>query len=164
MARLGRQKKSQVVGLRTVAAFEFAKGLLVALLGLGLVSMSHRGVDLEDITQGLLYVLHIDRGRHLSQVFLRAAERLDDVNLLAVAAGAAVYSMLRCVEAFGLWTGRVWAQWIALVSGAVYLPLEIYELIRKPTTSRWMLFSINLLIVAYMAYLRWRDRGRRSPA
>jgi uncharacterized membrane protein (DUF2068 family) len=160
MSRLSPHENSHSVGLRTVAIFEFAKGLLVAVLGLGLVSISHRGLDLEDIARSLLYVLHINRGRHLSQVFLRAAERFDDVNLLAIAAGAAVYSILRFVEAFGLWTGRMWAQWLALVSGAVYLPLEIYELIRKPTTSRWMLFSVNLLIVAYMAYLRWRDRAR----
>ncbi len=44
-----------------------------------------------------------------------------------------VYSGARSVEAYGLWFERRWAEWFALISGAIYLPVEIYELRRHVT-------------------------------
>jgi len=145
-------------GLRAVALLEFTKGLLVLLIGFGLISLARRGMDLEDVVESLLYVLHVHPHRHLWDVFLRASARLNDTNLIAVAAGAAVYSLMRFVEAYGLWRARVWAQWLALISGAVYLPLEVYELLRKATPAKWALLSVNVAIVLYMVYLRMGAR------
>jgi uncharacterized membrane protein (DUF2068 family) len=141
-----------------VATLEFAKGALVVLVGFGLISLSHHGVSLEEIARGLLYVLHLSPERHLCAVFLRAATRLQDSNLLVLALAGLLYSLMRFAESYGLWLGRVWAQWLALASGAVYIPLEVYEAIRKPHFIRFALLSVNLLIVAYMAYLRLRSR------
>jgi uncharacterized membrane protein (DUF2068 family) len=62
-----------------------------------------------------------------------------------------------------LWNGRAWAQWIALLSGVVYLPLEIYSLIHKSTLHKWALLSLNVAIVAYMAYVRVKAEGESSP-
>lgn len=154
-----RQLKSPASVLRTVAVLEAAKGVLVTCLGLGLVSLSHRHLGLESVAENLLYVLHIDPGWHISKIFLAAAARLGDTNLLMLAAIAAAYSMLRFVEGYGLWTGRVWAQWIALISGIMYLPLEIYELIRKPALAKWIILLINLAIVVYIAWLRSLGRS-----
>jgi uncharacterized membrane protein (DUF2068 family) len=87
---------------------------------------------------------------------------LEDVNLLAVAIGAGVYIALRFVEAYGLWVGRAWAEWLALISGCVYLPLEIVELFRRATLIRFGIFTLNVLIVAYMGWLRWKAHARPS--
>jgi len=150
--------------LRSVAILEPAKGLLVVLVGLGLLSLSRRGHDFESIAKSLLGVLHFNRHRHLSEVFLNAA-RLGDTNLIRVAVGAGVYSAMRFAESYGLWKQRVWAEWIALISGASYLPLEVYGLSRRASVAKWVLLLLNLVIVLYMAYLRVqdtpaRDRGR----
>jgi len=81
-----------------------------------------------------------------------------------VAVGAGVYSAMRFVESYGLWKQRVWAEWLALVSGASYLPLEIYELSRRASTVKWTVFLLNLVIVLYMAYLRAQDKPARGRA
>jgi uncharacterized membrane protein (DUF2068 family) len=150
--------------LRSVAILELSKGLLVLLVGLGLLSLSHRGLDFESIAKNLLGVLHLSRGRHLSEVFLKAAARLGDTSLLRVAIFAGVYSAMRFVESYGLWKQRVWAEWLALISGASYLPLEIYELNRRANAVKWTVFLLNLVIVLYMIYLRVQDRqpGQRA--
>ena len=160
--REGQEDKSHLAGLRTVAALECTKGLLVAVLGCGLISLSRHDVDFADLALSLLYGLHISPVQHLSQAFLDAAARLDDANLKLVAVGAAAYSMLRFLEAYGLWNGRVWAEWFALVSGAAYLPLEIYGLFRRSTPVRWVVLAVNVLIVLYMAYIRIQARMARS--
>jgi uncharacterized membrane protein (DUF2068 family) len=146
--------KAEIGGLRAVATLEFSKGLLVVLVGLGLISLSRSDLGIEDIAENLLYILHVNPGWHLSQIFLNATARLDDMNVVTVAVVAAAYSTLRFVEAYGLWRARVWAEWFALLSGVIYLPLEIHHLIRKPGMVSWAVLIINILIVAYMAFLR----------
>lgn len=150
-------------GLRLVAAFEFAKGLLVLLAGLGLLSLVHRKVDVKDVADNLLYFLRVDPHHHLSHVFIVAVSRLEDANLMAVALIAALYCVLRFVESYGLWNGRAWAEWLAMLSGIVYLPLEVYELTRKSTELRWALLVLNGAIVAYVAYVRGKAKSESLP-
>ncbi len=91
---------------------------------------------------------------HYAQVFLNLADNVTDAKLWAMAAGAAAYSIVRFVEAYGLWRARTWAEWFALISGALYVPFETYELVRRPTPIHLAVLLINLGIVFYMLYLR----------
>ena len=137
--------------LRGVASFEMAKGLLVLMAALGVLFLV--GKDPWDIADGLLRLLHISPDHHFAQVFLDWADTLTDTKLWAVAGAAAAYSILRFAEAYGLWYARAWAAWIALVSGSLYLPFEIYKLAHRQSWFHITVFVINLGIVFYMAYL-----------
>jgi uncharacterized membrane protein (DUF2068 family) len=154
--------KATRAGVRGVAILEFLKGFAVLVISAGFAEMFHREHDVEDVAQSLLYVLRLSHYHHLSAIFLRAADRLEDTNLFLIAMVAGAYSIMRFVEAYGLWRGRAWAEWFALISGAVYLPLEIYELVRRATPIRFGVFLINILIVAYMGWLRWKAHTTRS--
>jgi uncharacterized membrane protein (DUF2068 family) len=155
-------RKTARLGVRGVAVLEFLKGFAVLVTGAGLATMLHREHDVEEVAQSLLYVLRLSRYHHLSSIFLRAAHRLEDTNLMLIAIAAGVYSLMRFVEAYGLWRGRAWAEWLALISGAAYLPLEIYELFRHATPIRVGVFLVNVLIVAYMGWLRWKARATQA--
>jgi uncharacterized membrane protein (DUF2068 family) len=137
--------------LRGVATFEMAKGLLVLLAACGVVFLVGR--DPWDIADGLLRLLHISPDHHFAQVFLDWADTLTDSKLWAVAGVAGAYSVLRFTEAYGLWYARAWAEWIALVSGAIYLPFEIYKLMHAQSALHITIFVVNVAIVVYMAYL-----------
>jgi uncharacterized membrane protein (DUF2068 family) len=143
--------------LRAVASLELAKGLVVLLLGFGAVSLVHK--DAWDVAETLLHFLRVDPDHHhYAQVFLNLADNVTDKKLWVVAAGAAAYSIVRFVEAYGLWNARSWAEWFALVSGALYVPFEAYELARRPTPVHVTVLLINLGIVFYMLYLRLTAR------
>jgi uncharacterized membrane protein (DUF2068 family) len=144
--------------LRAVATIEFIKGLVVLLAGFGVLSLVHR--DAWDVAESFLEWLHISPDAHYAQVFLNLADQVTDGKLWFAATGAIGYSCLRFAEAYGLWFERVWAEWLALVSGALYLPFEIYEIIRRPDAIRVGIFLINLAVVLYMAYLRWEGHTR----
>jgi len=137
--------------LRGVATFEMAKGLLVLLAAFGLLFLVGR--DPWDIADGLLHLLHISPDHHFAQAFLDWADTLTDSKLWAVAAVALAYSVLRFTEAYGLWYARAWAEWIALISGAIYLPFEIYKVMHRQSFFHLSILAINLAIVLYMAYL-----------
>ena len=149
--------------LRTVAFFEFIKGIFVLLMGLSALMLVHRDIWL--IAESVLALLHINSDRHFALVFLDFADSVTDARLWAAAQIAFAYSALRFTEAYGLWKERAWAEWIAFISGTLLLPLEIRELLRGVTLLRSVLFLGNLAIVCYMLYvLRAGHRERRNSA
>ena len=146
--------------LRAVASFELTKGLIVVLAALGVVFAV--GHDPWDIADAVLRLLHISPDHHFAQVFLDWADTLTDAKLWTIAAAACVYSILRFVEAYGLWYARTWAEWIALISGSVYLPFEVYKLIHRQSLLHITILVVNLIIVLYMAYLLKTGKGHIS--
>jgi uncharacterized membrane protein (DUF2068 family) len=140
-------------GLRTVAAFEALKGVLVLLLLIALIAVHNR---IEDYAEDLLYHLHIDFDRRFAQSFLKAASKINDSRLWTLGVAATLYAMVRFIEAWGLWNRRVWAEWFALLSGALYLPWEMMKVAERRTWEHILVLSINVVIVAYMLFIRIR--------
>jgi len=150
----------KTVALRTVAVFEAAKGLIVLLLGLGVLRLVHKNLD--EFAESLIRFLHVSPAGHLSNLFVTAAGRTTDKNLWLIAAAAMVYSIVRFAEAFGLWHDREWAEWFALLSGSMYLPWEVYSLMRHPHMLKWVVLTVNVAIVLYMLVLRVQAGAHRS--
>ncbi len=165
MKREELKETGKKAGLRSIAVLEALKGIAVLALGLGLLHYLHR--DVGDAAERLLRHLHMNPARHYARVFLEAAYRLNDGNLWGMAAGAAAYSIVRFIEAYGLWNARVWAEWFALLSGCLYLPWEVVEVVKHATPIRWAVLLGNIAIVLYMAYLRWSEQEpaqHKNPA
>ncbi len=145
-------KRSSATTLRAIATLEAAKGVAVLLIGLGLLTLLHRDVQLE--AENFIVHLHLNPDRRLSHAILRAAAGVTDARLWTYASVCVTYTIVRFTEAYGLWNRRVWAEYFALLSGALYLPWEILQVIEHPTLLHWALLLINLAIVLYMAYIR----------
>ena len=143
-------------GLRAAAVFEASKGLLVLLVALGLAEMLHG--SLQEAAEHLLFRLHLSPERRLGRVLLDAAARVSHRSLLPLAALALAYSAARLTEAWGLWRGRAWAQWFAILSGLLYLPWEIWALWTRPDWIRAALLAGNVLLVTYMISVRLGER------
>src|SRR5215831_2900277 len=148
-------------GERVVAAFEAAKGLLVLLVGFGLLHFAFIDEDTQRLAEELVHTLHLNPAHHLPRIFLDAAERAADVRLWMLAGFALGYSVLRLAEAYGLWFGKRWAEWFAVASGAIYVPLEIYALTERVSWLRFATLTVNIAIVAYVGVTLWRrEQGR----
>jgi uncharacterized membrane protein (DUF2068 family) len=159
-----RGHSGQVKVLRAVASFEMAKGLVVLAAGFGVLFLLHK--DTTEVAENLLRLLHISPDHHFARVFLNWADTLTDRKLWAVWGATLVYASLRFTEAYGLWKARAWAEWIALISGMMYLPIEIREIIRRVNLFHVSLLLVNVAIVLYMAYLRsaeHRCKERSGP-
>ena len=151
-------------GVRAVALFEALKGvlaLMVLLAGVGVFSLLHWRV--RDLAGHVVELLHLDPRGDFSTSLLRASSRVGNGDLQWAAVFILVYAGVRLFEAYGLWRKRTWAEWLALVSGAVYLPFEIYELAVKVTWVRVGVLAINLGIVWLMALVLIAAR-RNRPA
>jgi len=147
---------ARTTGLRLVALFEAGKGLLVLLVGLELLSLVHQGA--QNVGEEIVERFHLNFARRHPRILLYAVTHLNDSNVRLLALAALAYSTVRFVEAYGLWRVRAWAEWFAIVSGGVYLPFELYELIRHPTLVKIVVLLVNAAIVAYLVYVRWNER------
>ena len=149
-------------GLRVVALFEATKGVLVLSVGFGLLAFIHK--DLHLAAEQLVRHIHLNPARHYPQIFIDAANHLTDSRLLAMAVAAFLYSVVRFVEAFGLWRQRQWAEWFALLTGGMYIPVEFYENLRGVTWAKATVLTVNAAIVMYLAYVLFRSRQMRKQA
>jgi uncharacterized membrane protein (DUF2068 family) len=140
-------------GVRVVAAIEGAKGALVLAMGIGLHRLVHH--DMRAFAVHLLHQFHLNPASHYPSIFLHAMENVSDTRLQMLALGALAYSSVRFIEAYGLWRERRWAEWLAAIGGAIYIPFELYHLWLHVTSVKIGLLAVNVVIVAYMARLLW---------
>ncbi len=150
---------ARIQALRTIALLELFKGVVV--LG---AAISLYWVDPSDVAGAFLNYLHISPDRHFAHMLFHLADRLSNVKLWHLVLGASVYSGLRFAEGFGLWRARAWAEWVALVSGAIYLPYEIVRLAHRVTLLHVSIFLVNLAVVAFMFYLRIYVPRKEGPS
>jgi uncharacterized membrane protein (DUF2068 family) len=102
--------------------------------------------------------LHVDPGNHYLQAFLAWLLHSDRKQLEIVAAGTALYALLFATEGMGLWLAKPWAEYMTLITTAGFIPLELYELVKKASFPKSVMLALNVGIVLYLVrYLR-RDR------
>ena len=153
---------TQKGALRAVALFEALKGALALTAGWGVLALFHG--DAQRFADALVGRLHLNPAKSTPQVFLRLLENISNSQLWALAAFAALYAGLRFIEAYGLWRGRRWAEWLAALSGGIYVPVEIYELTRGVSWIKVAALLLNAAVVSYMCYALWTSRRRLPPA
>ena len=149
-------KEPLLKAVRAVALVEAAKGALVLLAGFGLLALIHQ--DVQTLAELLVRRLHLNPARRYPRIFIEAASHLTDARLWLLAGLAMSYACARAVEAYGLWRRRRWAEWFALVTGSVYVPLEIYAISRHVTWVKVLALVVNSGVVAYMACVLYSCR------
>jgi uncharacterized membrane protein (DUF2068 family) len=151
-----------IKGVRAVASVEFAKGVIVVLAGLGAFSMRHR--DIWGIAESFLEFFHVNPYHRYVGVFIDLVSRVSDVRLWKIAVVAGLYVVLRFVEAYGLWYALPWAEWMAAITGAIYIPFEAVDFFRRPSWFRLCVIVVNAAVVLYMLYLRVEAERKRMAA
>jgi uncharacterized membrane protein (DUF2068 family) len=129
---------------------EALKGVVVLLAATGLLAFVHK--DLNDLAARLVEHAHLNPASEYPHIFLDAVSHLQQPRLVWLAAGAAAYAAVRLIEAYGLFWERAWAEWLAAFSGGLYVPLELIELVRKPSALGVAVLAVNLAVVAVMAW------------
>ena len=146
------------VTLRAIALFEAAKAAIVLLAGFGCLSLLHR--DVHDLATQIIKHIHLNPAHHYPHIFIDAASKVTDANLWLLASLALAYAVIRGAEAYGLWYEYRWAEWLALLSGMIYLPIEFYEIAHGVNWIKVGAVVINFLIIIYMAYKLRRQHAK----
>lgn len=150
------------LGLRSIALFETAKGLLALAAACGVLSLRH--TDLHAATDAFLLRHGIDPERHYTRLFIESVARTTNHHSGEIAALAFAYALIRLVEGYGLWQGKHWAEWFAVVSAGIYLPLEFQHLAHHATLLNAGVISFNLVLILYLTRLLGQQIRSRKRA
>jgi uncharacterized membrane protein (DUF2068 family) len=145
------------VGLRAVALAEAAKGLLVLLIGFGALSLLHS--DVQSIAEELVRHFHLNPARRYPRIFLHLAQEATPSHLFLLAFGAAVYALMRFIEAYGLWRQRHWAEWFGIISSAIYIPVEVRAILKHVHWPEVALLTVNIAILLCLGRALIRVKG-----
>ncbi|WP_372380345.1 DUF2127 domain-containing protein [Xanthomonas sp. NCPPB 1062] len=135
-----------------IALLEAVKGTLALLAATGLEILGP--LPLQNAVITLIRRFNLDPGHGALPSLLKTISP-DAVHLAAAAMLA--YGLLHVVEAWGLWRAKAWASVLGCLSAAIYLPFDIYAIVRHPGWTAWGVLAINLLVVGVLA----RDLVRR---
>ena len=139
-------------GLRAIALIEGVKGVLALLAASGLEVIGP--VPLKRWVHALIDEFQLDPD-HGAMAWL--SHTISPGSVHVAAAAVAAYGVLHVVEAWGLWRDRAWASWLGCLGATLYLPFDVYALIRHPGWVASIAVVINVVVVAVLA----RDLLRR---
>lgn len=158
------QQKSHLQGLRTVAVVEIAKGLGAVAFGIWMLTFKQK--DLGDMMANLLDRLHVDPAHEFAIKLISMADRITPEKVEIAAVIAFLYALIRFTEGYGLWNAKTWAEYFAMISGAAYLPFELWTFLRHPSWFHAVIILINVAVVLYIVYVRvaiHREHAHHPP-
>lgn len=135
-------------GLWLIALFKLAKGTLLLLVGVGALKLMHK--DVAALVEHWADVLHVDPGNKYFHALIERLGILTDRHLLQIGLGTFFYSALLYTEGVGLYLEKRWAEFLTIIATSVFIPIEIYELIRHLTWTRLGVLTVNVAIVLYL--------------
>lgn len=144
--------------IRLITIERFLKATILIVGGIVLAVLSARN-DVHRLAQDIQTQLNLSPGRgwirNLFNATIAKWGHLSTGTEVAVAIGAILYGLLEAFEGVGLLLRRRWAEYLVLVATAVFLPVEIEEILRRPTVFKVLALLVNLAIIAYLI---WRKR------
>ena len=104
----------------------------------------------------------VDRSKLVG--LIRHALTLSSTTISLIAALLAGYAVIELIEGTGLWLGKRWGEYFALIATSLGLPYEIYDMSTKITVTRVAFFAVNLALVLYLVITRrlFGVRGGRT--
>ena len=143
-----RRTEEKGLGYRIIGAMKLASALLLVLAGFGIFRFLDR--DLGEALEHFASRLHLDPENRLVHEVVYRAAGIDRAHLKALGAGTFFYALLEGLEGVGLLLRRRWAEYLTVIATGLLLPLEVYEIARRPNALRVAVLLANLAILAYL--------------
>ena len=138
--------------LGLIAVFKLVKALVLVAVALGALRLldHERAARVHEWLDAIpLVAHHAGLEKAASKVTGASPKHLELAATVAFG-----YAALFAVEGVGLWRQRVWAEYLTIVATTSFIPLEVYELVRRFTPIRLGALLANAAIVGYLVALR----------
>ena len=161
LIRRGAELRSELL-LRVFAVERFLRFLVIGVAAYGVWRFKYDRAGFQRVYDNALpaiRALYQDLGFNVSHSrllrLINESFAFDSRWLTLLAIGLALYAVIELVESIGLWQGRRWGEYFAMVATSIFLPLEVWDLTRGHIT--WLKVGalvINLLLVIYLVWTR----------
>lgn len=140
--------KRRAPTLYFIVAIKLLKGTVALLLALGVHSL--RDASLPDLFQKLLEFLHLDPEK---KFFADLADRVAEItptNLHWVVIFSVAYGLFMLLQAGGLVFRVGWIVWLVIGESAFFVPVEVFEIVHRPSWLKVAVLMVNVFIVWYL--------------
>ncbi len=135
--------------LIAIGLFKLAKGAALLLLAFGLLSLLHK--DVAAAAEHWVRLLRVDPDNRLIHSLLVRIFNVTPKQLREFSVGSFLYSAIFLTEGVGLLGRRHWAEYMALISTGLFIPVEAFELSLHFTLVKLAVTLVNFGIVWYLA-------------
>jgi uncharacterized membrane protein (DUF2068 family) len=144
--------------LLLIGGFKLVEAVFFLLVGVGAIHFLHR--DLRDAVLQLATKLRQDPEGRLVGFVMNHIDVITAHRLRQIGAATFFYAALRVAEGWGLVLEKVWAEYLTVGVTVSFLPLEMFEIVRRPDWFRVGIMAINLLVLAYLLWLLQRKKEK----
>ena len=144
-----RPKTATNVALVLIGAWKLVEALALFSIGVGLHHYLNR--DLSGPFLHWVHVLRMDPDNKYIHKFLTRVLAVSPKQIREFSLGSFIYAGLRLIEGVGLVLRKRWAEYLVVIITAIFIPLELYELIHRFTPIRLGVLLLNIVVVLYLA-------------
>ena len=145
--------------IRLIAVFKLMKAASLLVVGFGVLRLIHANVATQ--LEHWIAMLGFDPGSRLMSHTIQRATNISPHEIREFGIVSFVYAGLFLTEGIGLWLMKRWAEWFTVVITSSLVPLEIYEIVQRPTPIKILVLIVNIAVVAYLLYRI--TKGQRAP-
>ncbi len=146
--------KKRAPTLYIIIAIKLGKGLLLLLLAAGVYHLQDDNLPQE--FRDTLQFFHIDPEKKFFTELANKIGHITPANVVWFARGTVLYSLFSLVEGTGLIFRVPWAGWLAIGESMFFIPIEVYELMRRFSLGLVVILGLNVVIVWYILQNRHR--------
>lgn len=150
-------KTKKGLGLRLIGILKLFSATLLLTLAFGIFHMLDK--ELGSVLEHYVRRLHLDTDHKWITQLLAKASGVSARQLIQAGTVTLIYSMLYAIEGIGLLMMKQWAEYLTVIVTGLLIPLEIYEVIRKPSSPRIIVLIVNVVIVVYLIYRLRTDKA-----
>ena len=142
--------------LRLIAVERIVRGIL--LLAAGVYLLFHLTSDFGRLSERVIRAIELDPRRPFLHRVVDYLHHLHASQVRVFAIAALGYGVLELVEGTGLWLDQLWAEYLTVIATSLLIPVEVYELVHRPSVWKAGGLVVNIAIVAYLVHVLRRRR------
>ncbi|MGA2230194.1 MAG: DUF2127 domain-containing protein [Tepidisphaeraceae bacterium] len=150
-----------------IGVFKLFKASLLILMAVTAIWLTNPTVN-DTVTQWVTdWVTDLAAGpfrKHIGDWIVNSVLGLKVKTLVGLAVGAALYATVFLTEGLGLLFNKIWAEWMAVISTSLLLPVELFATFKHRDNINHVIWGLlafagNLAIVIYL-FRRVKERIR----
>src|SRR3984957_8986978 len=146
--------------IRLIAFFKLLKSALLIAVGMSALRLLHK--DVASVLEHWVAMLGLDPGNRYVDRALQKFGSLTPNKIKSFGVVSFIYAALFLTEGIGLWLVKHWAEWFSVIITTSLVPVEVYEIYRRPTAIRCLVLIFNIAVVGYLLYRIRKERATSS--
>ena len=144
--------------IEIIAIFKFVKAAGLIAIDFGLLKMLDPAVA-ERMQTWILALSESAAHPHVLRALVTITS-YSPRHLQTLGVIALFYAMLYMIEGIGLWHQSRWAEYLTIAATSLFIPIEVYEIVRHTTAPKIIALIVNIGAVIYLVY-RLRHENER---